>query len=157
MSYRKGSPVAKRCSGWITTLQGQKVMFTGKVLIDGEWTYRKVCVALIEPLGATYVPRFNQKVTLAVHGDLAGKAVVDEKGGLGEKLLDVLKSRKLGRHVHVVDGAGFSDLLHGASAPCLKLRPYENGVLVLPLDEGHSAPPGSFERLAMRTKDGPMS
>src|SRR5690606_37957510 len=83
---------------------------------QGEWR--------VNPSGA---------VTLVVHGDLAAAAnqVVDPKRGYSEKLVFAQNERRRGHHVHVVDAAGFSDLLHRRPARCRGLRRERTSILVV--------------------------
>ncbi|MEU0831664.1 hypothetical protein [Streptomyces sp. NPDC005969] len=125
-------------------------MFTGKTLVDGEWVIRKVCASRSETLGATYQESFSKKVTLVVHGELAGN-VKDVDRGLSRKLLTVMQSRKEGRHIHVVDAAGYSDLLFGVPARCRDLKMQGDQVTVVPeIGDGYLG--GPFERLRLRTR-----
>lgn len=138
------------CTGWIRELRGHIVMFTGKTLVDGEWVFRKDCRSRSESLGAICQDSFSRKVTLVVHGELAGN-VKDADHGLSQKLLKVIESRRLGQHIHVVDAAGFSDLLFGAPARCRHLKMRGSQVAVLP-EVGDGVLGGPFDRLNLRNR-----
>ncbi|MEV7481604.1 hypothetical protein [Streptomyces halstedii] len=125
-------------------------MFTGKTLVDGEWVIRRDCFSRSQTLGATCQNSFSRKVTLVVHGELAGN-VKDMDRLLSRKLLTVLDSRKAGRHIHVVDAAGYSDLLFGAPARCRDLKMYGDQVTVIP-EVGDGFLGGPFDRLRLRTR-----
>ncbi|MCX5399027.1 hypothetical protein [Streptomyces sp. NBC_00102] len=125
-------------------------MFTGKTLVDGEWVVRKDCFSRSQTLGATCQNSFSRKVTLVVHGELAGN-VKDMDRGLSRKLLAVLESRKAGRHIHVVDAAGYSDLLFGAPARCRDLKVQGEYVTVMP-EDGDGFLGGPFDRIHLRTR-----
>jgi hypothetical protein len=125
-------------------------MFTGKTLVDGEWVLRKDCRSRSETLGAIYQEHFSRKVTLVVHGELAGN-VKDVDRGLSRKLLAVMQSRREARHVHVVDAAGYSDLLFGAPARCRDLKMQGDQVTVLP-EVGDGYLGGPFDRLRLRRR-----
>ncbi|MEU0952463.1 hypothetical protein ABZ353_08895 [Streptomyces niveus] len=125
-------------------------MFTGKTLVDGEWVIRKDCLSRSQVLGATCQNSFSRKVTLVVHGELAGN-VKDMDRGLSRKLLAVLESRKAGRHIHVVDAAGYSDLLFRAPARCRDLKVQSDHVTVMP-EVGDGFLGGPFDRLYLRTR-----
>lgn len=125
-------------------------MFTGKTLVDGEWVIRKDCFSRSQTLGATCQNSFSRKVTLVVHGELAGN-VKDMDRGLSRKLLAVLDSRKAGRHVHVVDAVSYSDLLFGAPARCRDLKVQGDHVAVMP-EVGDGFLGGPFDRLHLRTR-----
>ncbi|WTW94887.1 hypothetical protein OG216_16555 [Streptomycetaceae bacterium NBC_01309] len=139
-----------RCNGWIPSLRGEKVLFTGKTLVDGEWMVRADCRKRITTKGAAALVNVSRQITLLVHGELAGN-VKDPDRGLSQKLLKILDMRRNGHHVHVVDAAGFSDLLFGGVARCRVLRAESGGVLVDPYP-GDGALGGPFERLALRTR-----
>ncbi|MEU8593766.1 hypothetical protein ACH4F3_26940 [Streptomyces anulatus] len=125
-------------------------MFTGKTLVDGAWVIRKDCFSRSQTLGATCQNSFSKKVTLVVHGELAGN-VKDMDRLLSRKLLAVLDSRKSGRHIHVVDAAGYSDLLSGAPARCRDLKMQGDQVTVMP-EVGDGFLGGPFDRLLLRTR-----
>lgn len=125
-------------------------MFTGKTLVDGEWVVRKNCFVQSQRLGATCQNSFSRKVTLVVHGELAGN-VKDMDRLLSRKLLAVLDSRQEGRHIHVVDAAGYSDLLFGAPARCRDLKMQGDHVTVMP-EVGDGFLGGPFDRLRLRTR-----
>ncbi|WP_405796252.1 hypothetical protein [Streptomyces sp. NBC_01506] len=125
-------------------------MFTGRTLVDGEWVIRKDCFSRSQTLGATCQDSFSRKVTLVVHGELAGN-VKDMDRGLSRKLLAVLDSRKAGRHIHVVDAAGYSDLLFKAPARCRDLKVRGDHVTVM-AEVGDGFLGGPFDRLHLRTR-----
>ncbi|MDX3613514.1 BRCT domain-containing protein [Streptomyces europaeiscabiei] len=123
------------CDGWVHLLSGQTLCFTGRVLIDGEWTVRKDCREIAEQLGANWKPDFSRKVTVFVHGDLASQAVTDTQREYSQKLVTAADWRDRGHHVCVVDGDGFADLISGHAARCRELqraRGSNDHVLVLP-------------------------
>ena len=138
------------CSGWIRELRGQTIVFTGKTLVDGEWVVRRHCISRSQTLGAACPDSFSKKVTLVVHGELAGN-VKDTERGLSQKLLAVMQSRREGRHVHVVDAAGYSDLLFGAPALCRSLKMQGDKVAVMP-ELGEGVLGGPFDRILLRTR-----
>ncbi|MFJ8030350.1 hypothetical protein [Streptomyces sp. NPDC096032] len=125
-------------------------MFTGKTLVDGEWVFRKDCKSRSMNLGATCQDSFSKRVTIVVHGELAGN-VKDEDRGLSQKLLKVIESRRAGQHIHVVDAAGFSDLLFGAPARCRDLKIQRDQVAVMS-EVGDGILGGPFERLGLRNR-----
>ncbi|MGW9396564.1 hypothetical protein [Streptomyces sp. NPDC055642] len=125
-------------------------MFTGKTRVDGEWVVRKNCFSRAQTLGAACQNSFSRKVTLVVHGELTGN-VKDADRELSRKLLTVIESRREGRHIHVVDNAGYSDLLFGAPARCRDLKVQGEHVTVMPeIGEGFLG--GPFDRLRLRTR-----
>jgi hypothetical protein len=112
----------ERCDGWVRILRGEIVVFTGRVLVDEEWVVQAECCRLVERRRGECRDKPSGIVTLVVHGDLAGSPVVDPSRRYSEKLVFAQDERTRGRHVHVVDAAGFSDLLHGRAARCRRLR-----------------------------------
>ncbi|GAA0934715.1 MULTISPECIES: hypothetical protein [Streptomyces violaceusniger group] len=125
-------------------------MFTGKTLVDGEWVFRKDCISRSKNLGAICQNSFSKRVTLVVHGELAGN-VKDADRGLSQKLLKVMQSRREGLHIHVVDAAGYSDLLFGAPARCRDLKMHGDQVAVMP-EVGDGVLGGPFNRLGLRNR-----
>ncbi|MFH9175723.1 hypothetical protein [Streptomyces albogriseolus] len=125
-------------------------MFTGKTRVDGEWVVRKDCFSRAQTLGAFCQNSFSRKVTLVVHGELTAN-VKDAERELSRKMLTVIESRRAGRHIHVVDNAGYSDLLFGAPARCRDLKMQGEHVTVMPeIGEGFLG--GPFDRLRLRTR-----
>lgn len=123
------------CSGWVDSLRDQELVFTGRVLVDGEWTHRDQCRAMAKARGArSDKTDFSGKITLVVHGDLASQVVQDEARHYSQTLVLAADRRERGQHVCVVDAAGFSDLLQNCPARCRQLR---------------STAPGSRQRLVL--------
>lgn len=111
------------CDGWVRSLEGQTLAFTGKVLLDGEWTLRDDCAVMARMRGAVgWKDDFSRKVTLLVHGDLASQSVTDDVRQYSKKLVRAAWERDRNFHVCVVDADGFSDLLNHAPARCRELR-----------------------------------
>lgn len=129
------------CSGWVDSLDQQELVFTGRVVVDGQWTHRNECRLMAKARGARADKTdFSGKITLVVHGDLASQVVQDETRHYSQTLVLAADRRQRGQHVCVIDGAGFSDLLHGYPARCRQLR---------------STMPGSRQRLVLpETGDG---
>ncbi|MDX2540633.1 BRCT domain-containing protein [Streptomyces sp. WI04-05B] len=135
MRQKRGIMDGRLCDGWVRSLRGQTLCFTGKVLIDGEWTIRKHCIEIALRLGAGWKPDFSRKITVVVHGDLASQVVTDARREYSQKLVRAAWERDRGYHVCVVDADGFADLLGRFPARCRELRQAESGsdrVLVLP-------------------------
>lgn len=115
------------CRGTVHRLNGQTICFTGRVLVDGEWTVRTRCAERAKQKEATSKTDFSRKVTLVVYGDLASKVVTDDRRAYSSTLVAAEAERRQGRHVCVVDADGFSKLLRGRPAPCLELRRARTG------------------------------
>jgi hypothetical protein len=121
-----------QCDGWVASLRGHTVAYTGNVLIDGTRVSQADCAKRAERKGAGWRDDWSSEVTLLVHGDLAGKQVIDPERGYSRKLVSALHSRRRGRHVHVVDADGFGDLLAGVTASCRRLGRRGGQVVVVP-------------------------
>src|SRR5207244_1339781 len=66
-----------RCSGWVRSLRGQVVVFTGHVSTDSaSWTQNEAGSRVLR-YGGEWRDEFSSLVTLVVHGDLSNKIVVD--------------------------------------------------------------------------------
>ncbi|MFC4465549.1 hypothetical protein ACFPH6_13580 [Streptomyces xiangluensis] len=112
----------RACDGWVRSLKGETLCFTGKVVVDGKWLVRSECVRRAGQRDATSKTDFSGAISLVIHGDLTGKQVSDSRRDYSDTLVGTERERASGHHVHVVDGAGFGDLIHGFPAPCLELR-----------------------------------
>ena len=145
------------CSGWVDSLRNQELVFTGKVLVDGEWTHRDQCRVMARARGARADKSdFSGKITLVVHGDLASQVVQDEARRYSQTLVLAEERREQGQHVCVVDAAGFSDLLQHYPARCRQLRstaPGSRQRLVLP-EPGDGILGGPLERRRVTEHDG---
>ncbi|WP_448811072.1 hypothetical protein [Agromyces bauzanensis] len=119
---------------WVTSFRGHVLAFTGKVLIDGDWTIREDCVLMARQRGALdWKPDMSGKVTLLVYGDLASANVTDKTRGYSKKLALAERLRREGKPISVIDGPGFSDLCAGFPARNRILRPESTDeYLVLP-------------------------
>jgi len=111
------------CDGWVQELRGQSVTFTGRVSLDGRHVSQPKCAALAARRRGQSFTDFSLKVTLVVRGELAGQQVADAGRGYSDELIAVAHAQiGGGRHVHVVDSAGFGGLLAGTRARCQALR-----------------------------------
>lgn len=77
----------RQCDGWVTALRGHTVAYTGYVLIDGTWVPQDECAARAACRDAFRRDDWSSAVTLLVHGDLAGKQIVNPERGYSRKLL----------------------------------------------------------------------
>lgn len=76
----------------VETLVNQHIVFTGKVLVDGEWEFREKCGQLARAHRASEIKdAMSRYVSLVVYGDLASQHVTDAKSGFSRKLLTALK------------------------------------------------------------------
>lgn len=119
---------------WVESFRGHVLAFTGKVLVDGDWTIREDCVRMAMLRGAAdWKTDMSGKVSLLVHGDLASANVTDRTRQFSKKLKLADALRQDGHTLAVIDGQGFSDLISGFPArnrDLLVRSPSE--VLVLP-------------------------
>lgn len=109
------------CPG-VGSLSGQLVLYTGRTFVGGIRTDRVVCARMASTHGARQAPNMSRWVTMLVLGELEGQHVVDPIRQHSQKVVDIHARRQAGHHVHVVDGNGFSSLLRGEPAPCLRLN-----------------------------------
>jgi hypothetical protein len=107
------------CNGFVTTLRGQTVTMTGKVVVRGEHVKRENLAKIIKTKGARFKNDLTGQISLLVHGDLTGQVVTNMKIQFSDKLLDVIGRDRRQHHVCVVSSAGFSELLNGGTAKCL--------------------------------------
>src|SRR5690349_5490002 len=103
------------CDGWVQpSLHGHVVAFTGKVHVDGTWVQRPECERLARERGATCQNDFSRRLTLIVEGDQEDRYVTDMVNRHTKKLTALQRTREMGgAHIHLVDEAGFGDLLAG--------------------------------------------
>jgi hypothetical protein len=108
------------CSGWVRSLKGKHVTFTGLVHLGGDRVTHRECGALVESRGGSWAEDFSSEIDLVVRG---WQGTIDyEKTGASRKLALARQSnieQSEQPHVHVVHGAGFSDLLEHHSAECI--------------------------------------
>ena len=130
------------CSGWVASLNGETVLYTGAARVDGERLERRTLEMHTRRLGGYVAPDQSRAVTVLVHGDLGvGRRLTDPRRGYSRKLVFVEKvMRELGQHIHVIDDMGFESLLHGLPAPCHRLRTV-GGALRADRTADSSAPP----------------
>jgi hypothetical protein len=126
------------CTGWVTSLRGETVLYTGTVYVDGTQMERRTLREQTRLMGGHVAPDQSSAVTVLVHGDLGvGRRLTDSKRGYSRKLVFVEKTmHESGRHIHVIDDLGFGELLHGRSATCHKLRSVGDGLLAGPPETG---------------------
>jgi hypothetical protein len=107
------------CNGFVSTLRGQTVTMTGKVVVRGEHIKRDNLVKLIEIRGARFKNDLTGQISVLVHGDLSGQVVANMKIQFSDKLLEIVNRDHHKHHVCVISSEGFSDLLDGGTAECL--------------------------------------
>ncbi|WP_456819382.1 hypothetical protein [Cellulomonas sp. URHB0016] len=62
-------------------------------------------------------------MTVLVHGQLWSGPLADERRRYSQKAVFIEKvTRVTGRHVHVIDDAGFGNLMRGKPARCFELQ-----------------------------------
>lgn len=110
------------CIGVVESLSGEKVLFTGKAVVNGEHVARDVLRAFARQLGAVVAPDQSRSVTLLVHGDTWTGPLHDEVRRYSKKAAFVEEVERTRGHVHVIDAVGFGELMAGRSARCFELR-----------------------------------
>jgi hypothetical protein len=140
----------RRCDGWVTSLRGHIIAYTGQVLVDGAWVPQAQCAELAARAGAESRDDWTSTVTLLVHGDLASKQVIDPQRRYSRKLVGAQLARRQGMHVHVVDADGFGDLLAGEAARCRQLRRRAGQIVVAPTSSDRILGPPLKPRRAPR-------
>lgn len=103
-------------------MRGLPVMFTGKVVVDGEQMFRPRLEERLTMMGGIFRSDWSRTVRVLVHGDLTSQVVTDRVRLFSKKLIGVESFLKSGGHVHVINGPGFAALLRGQAAPCLTDR-----------------------------------
>ena len=111
------------CDGYVETLRGQLVLFTGKTRIEGKHVKRDELFPRVRkgggrPLEGTR----NRNVTLLVLGELSKDVVTDPVNLRSQNLVFVDEERRRGNHICIVDDHGIAAILSGESAPCLRSR-----------------------------------
>lgn len=107
------------CNGVVTTLRGQTVAMTGKVVVRGEHIKRDNLVKIIQTKGATFKNDLTGQISLLIHGDLTSQIVANMKIQFSTKLLNIINQDHRKHHVCVVSAGGFAELLNLGTAVCL--------------------------------------
>ena len=121
------------CDGFVSSLQGERVLCTGKTYVDGESLKRSELLRAIRRKGGwTVEGTRNADVTLLVVGVLP-VSVTDPVNHRSQSLVYVEDQRVKGNHVCIVDDGGINALLRGDEAPCLRSRAVGPGLTELSL------------------------
>jgi BRCT domain type II-containing protein len=107
------------CTGWIESLRGESVLFTGKTHVDGEHVERRHLRQRTLTVGGHLAPDQSAYVTVLVCGEMWSGPLTDPHRRYSRKLVyfeDLM--RKTGQHIHVIDGNGFGNLMKGRPARC---------------------------------------
>ena len=121
------------CDGFVSSLQGERVLCTGKTYVDGESLKRSELLRAIRRKGGwTVEGTRNADVTLLVVGVLP-VSVTDPVNHRSQNLVYVEDQRVKGNHVCIVDDGGINALLRGDEAPCLRSRAVGPGLTELSL------------------------
>jgi hypothetical protein len=126
------------CTGVLTSLTGEAVLITGATFVDGVQTHRDRCLRMAALRGARPLAKFSGRVTLLVQGPTRADNVTDKVNNRSWKLIRTEATGAAGRHIHVVNSTGFSQLLHGERAQCLTASPATRRTppnVVTPTDE----------------------
>ena len=112
------------CTGTLSSLNEERVLFTGRAYINGDHVKRDVLRDLAQHIGALVASDQSRKVTVLVLGEMWSGPLHDEDRRYSRKATFVEQvERTTGHHVHVIDIVGFKELLHGRPARCVQLRP----------------------------------
>lgn len=109
-----------KCDGEVESIRGLHVLFTGKVIVEGEQITRPNLKKRAALMGAYYMAHEMGLIDVLVHGDLRSQIVKDPLRLRSQKIIYVEQlMRTTGRHIHIINGPGFGALIRGRSAPCL--------------------------------------
>ncbi len=110
------------CTGWVTSLRGETVLYTGTTYVRGERMVRAELRRQTERLGGRNAPDKSLTVTVLVSGETWSGPLTDETRRYSQKASFIERvTRKTGRHVHVIDSVGYETLLDGGQARCYEL------------------------------------
>lgn len=111
--------IVSDCPGWITTLRAEVVLFSGKVFVRGEHMERRLLRQHAQTAGGLIAPDRSEAVTVLVAGDMWTGPLRDGRRSYSQKLVYIEElMRRRRRHIHVLDGTGFGELLDGRPATC---------------------------------------
>ncbi|HEY3545170.1 MAG TPA: hypothetical protein VGK17_03660 [Propionicimonas sp.] len=110
------------CTGWVSSLRGETVLYTGTTYVRGEHMVRRDLKRQTESMGGHNAPDRSKAVTVLVDGQAWSGPLSDEKRRYSQKAEFIEQvTRETGRHVHVIDDAGYEALMNGRRARCYKL------------------------------------
>lgn len=105
--------------GWIESVRDELVLFTGRAVVHGEHMERRHLREHTVKLGGRVAPDRSASVTLLVVGEMWTGPLRDGQRRYSQKLVYFEElMRRERRHVHVIDGSGFGELLAGRRASC---------------------------------------
>lgn len=111
------SPMA--CDGWVESVRDELVLFTGRALVRGEHMERRHLREHTVKLGGRVAPDRSASVTVLVVGEMWTGPLRDGQRRYSQKLVYFEElMRRERRHIHVIDGSGFGELLAGRHARC---------------------------------------
>ncbi|MBD7980221.1 BRCT domain-containing protein [Oerskovia merdavium] len=100
-------------------MRDELVLFTGRALVCGEHMERRVLREHTVKLGGRVAPDRSASVTVLVVGEIWTGPLRDGQRRYSQKLVYFEElMRRQRRHVHVIDGSGFGELLTGRHARC---------------------------------------
>lgn len=115
------------CQGTVESLKGQRVLFTGKTFYRGEHRLRKQLEQDVRDKGG--FPRSgtrNRNATMLILGELPPDIVIDHVNVRSQTLVMVDEQAAKGRHICIVNDAGFEALLNDSSARCIQIQRTED-------------------------------
>lgn len=110
------------CQGTVESLKGKRVLFTGRTFYRGEHRLRKQLEQDVRDKGG--FPQSgtrNRNATMLVLGGLHPDTVVDHINVRSQTLVMVDEQAERGRHICIVDDAGFEALLNDRAARCIQI------------------------------------
>jgi hypothetical protein len=113
------------CSGWVRTLKGRNVTFTGLVYLGGDRFSHRECGELVESHGGSWSDDLSNETDLVIKG---WQRSVDYEGTRASRKLVLARQSNAEQsdrsHVHIVRAVGFAHLLGNHRAECVN-RPLE--------------------------------
>lgn len=107
---------------YVTSLQGKRLVFTGRLTVDGEWWSRERAIHEARALGAKVSSNHRARVSRSTDILVRGYNSAHSQGDWGDDEEAVARLQREGVDVVVIDDEGFGALLDGGWAPILPAR-----------------------------------
>jgi hypothetical protein len=108
------------CDGWVRSLKGLNVVFSGFVSVDGERTTHRDCGQQVESRGGSWSDDFSRETDLVVMG---WQEDLDYQHTGASRKVELARRSNAATsgqdHVHIVRTPGFEDLLRRKPAECI--------------------------------------
>jgi len=119
VAYRYGDPMT-HCNGWVRSLKGLNVVFSGFVRVDGERTTHRDCGQQVESRGGSWADDFSGETDLVVMG---WQEDLDYRHTGASRKVELARQSNIAAghrgHVHIIDTSGFEDLLRRKPGECI--------------------------------------